>query len=317
MLQRDVAKDPGNPNVEVSRLLSEGAEIGWSLMGDDMPAENSPIFAIAAHRSEIAHGRWSNEDITFLFEAISALLGTSCAHVVSLANSLSAVDPVLIHPVMTLIRSEAEAAGLMMWVLEPFIAPNGVHEVADDTLWFEVAAKVLARAQLLMFDSLNDRAKRHRADGNTQGAADVDERSAQEARRIEGQHPAGTTTLRGTDRRAWRVAGEQLPTRTDQAIVSTEYAYGQDARFSGMNPYPMLSGHAHASLDVTFAYRVRERAGGMRGLFAANSSEATQAASLAIRILAASMDFFANAVGQDREALDAWIEESDEFVLRR
>ncbi len=312
-----MAEFPDSTNTEASRLLLDGAEIGWGLIDDGLPAEGSPLYAIVEQRAWIAHGGWSDEDVTLPFEAASALLGTACSHVVGLANTFASGDPVLIHPVLTLIRSEAEAAGIMMWTLEPFIAPSGVHEEIDGARWLPFAGKVLARSQLLMIDSLNDRAKRQRAERNAEAATDTGEKVAHHARRIKEQDSSGTTHLAGTDRRAWRVAGESLPTRTEQATISTEYAYGQDARFSGMNPYPMLSGHAHGNLDVTFAYTLCERGEGMGSLFAATPGEARQAASLAIRILAASLDFFANAVGRDRTTLDSWTAESDEFVLRR
>lgn len=315
VLQRDVTDVPENPNEEASRLLLEGAEIGWGFIDEVLPGKESPMYAIAVNRARITHGEWSDEDVTFPFEAAAAFLGTVCSHVVGLANTFAAGDPVRIHPVMTLIRSEAEAAGLMMWMLEPFVAPSGVHEEVEAARWLPFASTVLARAQLLMIDSLNDRAKRRRAEGNGEAAAEADEGLADHARRIKEQDSSEATNLTGTDRKAWRVAGERLPTRTQQSTISTEYAYGQDARFSGMNPYPMLSGHAHASLDVAFAYTLGRRDAGMSALFAAAPSEVRKTASLAIRILAASLDFFANAVGQDRTTLDAWTEASDRFVL--
>ena len=82
-----------------------------------------------------------------------------------------------------------------------------------------------------------------------------------------------------------------------------------------MNPYPMLSGYAHASLDTLFAPAPANGLPLLSSLFAAQGREAHLVASLGIRLLAATYEVAAMAFGLDLAPFRDWEKRAEVFVL--
>jgi hypothetical protein len=293
--------------------MDAGVAIGWRLVDLERPGATSPLLLLAEHRGMIGCGDWRDEDLVFQFQSLRGLVGVATAQLKGLSTLVRDDSGLLLHPAITLIRGLAEACGTAMWMCEPWITP--IDEDADVPLdeWKKLSAPILPRSQLVMLDGLADRGRRHRADGREDVAIEDDDRLRNERDRIF-LAQAGVDTILAGDRRQWVIAGQRMPTRTELAVTATEYSYGQHFRNSGMNPYPMLSGYAHASLDVVFAYGTANVKPPLSGLLIAPVDEIHQIMSLGLRIYAAMLDFMVKTFGVEDDAFIDWDQQVNSFV---
>lgn len=300
---------------EAVGLILAGLAIGWQVVDREAPATSSPIYSLAASRERIGRGNWTDDDFRFLMEALRGLTGVASAQLRGLSSLLRDDGAFYLHPSMTLIRGLAEACGTAMWILEPWITPIGADASVLAEEWEQLSAPILPRAQLVMIDALSDRIRRRRAEGN-EAAADQDAGGLQAQKdRITLAQGEGGSMLTG-DRRQWTIAGQRLPSRRELAVMATEYSYGQQFRNSGMNPYPMLSGYAHASLDVVFAYDNADEKVPISNLLVGREDEVQKISALGLRIYAAMLNCVINAIGFPVEDFEEWDGRVDEFATR-
>jgi len=296
-------------------LMLAGVAIGWQVVDLEVPATSSPIYSLAASRKKIGRGDWTDDDFRFLTEALRGFTGVASAQLRGLSSLLRDDGALYLHPSMTLIRGLAEACGTAMWILEPWITPIGEDESVLAEEWEQLSAPILPRTQLVMLDAMSDRIRRRRAEGNEAGAVQDAAGLQAQKDRIRLAQGEGGSTLTG-DRRQWTIAGQRMPSRTELAVMATEYSYGQQFRNSGMNPYPMLSGYAHASLDVVFAYDNADERVPISNVLVGREDEVQKISALGLQIYAAMLNFVIKAIGFPVEDFEEWDGRVDEFATR-
>ena len=207
---------------------------------------------------------------------------------------------------MTLVRGIAEASGLAWWLVQPWLNDAGGGDVLEPTEWDQQSCPILARIERVYLEELANRRRRLEAvygNGSSEygvAALAVDSYKAD----LRARHASAELVVTG-DRRAWRICGEGLPSATDVVTAATEYAYGQHHRGSGMNPYPMYSGYAHASLETLFASGGSRRPP-MSQLAIAEPVELRRLVAVGARTFAASLEIAGTALGDDLASLRAW-----------
>lgn len=305
--------DSAETRARTIELFDAGLAMSRELVDREIPQGGSPLRLLAANAPMIGPGHWVADDFVFLAQALRGLIGVECAQLDGLSQLLALSDwPLLLHPALTLIRGMAEACGTVTWILEPWIAPLGTSADISATQWAELSAPILARSQLVLIETLHDRKRRHDAENRPDQVEKDDERIDQEVARVTSQHAPGQVVLTG-DRRGWGVGGQARPSITDKVRRATEYAYGQRYVGTGMNPYPMLSGYAHASLDVVFAYSAERLP--ITQLLAAPDEEVKLIASLALRFHSSIFDLAGKAFGVGMTEFTEWDAKVEEFVL--
>jgi hypothetical protein len=292
--------------------MEQGLAIARKLVDLDSPEVGSSLHLLAANSTRVGVGTWTSDDLLFLDQALRGLAGVETAQLDGLLQMFGSSAPIHLHPSMTVIRGMAEASGLILWLLEPWIAPlDSPDEIAADE-WLGISAPILSRSQLVLLETLFDRKKRHGQEKRDDGVRLDEERIAVELSRIRSQHGPDDVVLTG-DRRQWSIEGQQIPNKTDRVKMATEFSYGQAAVGSGMNPHPMLSGYAHASLDVVFAYTQQRQP--ITDLLVAPLEEVKLIASLALRLHASTYEVSAKAFGVDLADFTQWDARVEEFVL--
>lgn len=299
---------------EAARLIRLGASIGWKLVDTERPNDAGLLYALATHRKSIGHGKWLDEDFVFIFEALRGFLGVGTAQLSGIGALMKNASEILLHPTITLVRGLAEACGVVVWMLEPLITP--INEKADVPAvdWAALVSPVLSRSQLVMLDSGADREHRYRAEGKITQADAEQANFLARRERIVNASSKFETALNGK-RSKWTIDGQRLQKKTDLAIRATEYSYGQGRVGTGMNPYPMLSGYAHASLDVVFAYGTSGEKPVLSTLFVAPSDEVKLISSLGLRLYSVLLDLVGNAIGESRREFESWDREVESYVV--
>ena len=127
------------------------------------------------------------------------------------------------------------------------------------------------------------------------------------------QHGPDNVTFSG-GRNKWAITGVGLPSATDRVISITEYAYGSTFRGSGLNPYPMFSGYAHASVETLFSTAPASGPVSMSSLLESPLNEAFLITSLALRLFAATYDLAARGLGANLLAFQTWEILAESFV---
>jgi len=277
------------------------------------PSQLSPLAALQVLRPNIGCGKWLDNDVVFLFEAVRGLLGVAASQVQGLAQLYLAGPPILLHPSATLVRGTAEAGGTAIWLLEPWITALAGNSVLYEDDWKRQSVTVLARTEVKHLDELDSRRRRRETSpGFPNSGQDTELQDFKDL--LLQRHSSCDVKVSG-GRKKWAVHGESAPDLTYRVTAATEYAYGQRHRGEGLNPYPTLSGYAHAGLDVVFAQAPATGRPDMSTLFEAHEDDAHKVASVAMRLLAATYEIIALALGVDLAGLHAWEREVDVFML--
>lgn len=298
---------------QAASLVDDGQRMAMDFAAIASPGDSCSIRALEALKSDIGSGNWTDDDLRFLVQAIRGLMGVEGAQLTGLRDLFAAGPPVLLHPAVTLVRGTAEAGGLLIWLLEPWVNNTAGDDQVEETAWKALSLPVLARTQLLLLDAMASRRRRREALGSPDVSIAEVELDLLKQRLLK-EHGSTNVLLTG-GRKNWRLYNEKLPDLTDAVTAATEYSYGQSFRGTGMNPYPMLSGYAHASLDVVFAQAPSTRRPPMSSLLAGRDDDAHRIASLALRVLATTYEIAARAFGSNLEAFRSWEEQVEAFVL--
>jgi hypothetical protein len=265
-------------------------------------------------RSHISDGSWPQDEGTLLREALLGFVAVAAFQLHGVASLIDAGPPVPLHPLVTLVRGIAEACGQSWWHVEPWINDTGADQELQVEAWDQLSAPIFARIELAHLDGL---AARRRRLGAIHGEASTHYEEADRAvsaYRSEVQQRHGVVGAKVSGgRRTWEVLGQKLPQATDLVIAATEYAYGQDTRGTGRNPYPLYSAYAHASLEAIFATDGTSRTP-LSLLHVAKATELRRLSATATRTFAAGYEIVAQAFGLDIADLAAWEESLRPFT---
>jgi hypothetical protein len=141
--------------------------------------------------------------------------------------------------------------------------------------WCRSSEPTLARVELLQLEARISRVRRLRT-GFTNNPEGL--KAAQDALdvlrlQLEEHHGVDKVEVRGSLRYQHRIHDQMLPSKTTLVTQATEYAYGAGFVGKGINPYPMLSGFAHADLEILFSQAPLIGRPNMSSLFASEANE--------------------------------------------
>jgi hypothetical protein len=300
---------------QAAALAGHGYGIGTALTDGASPAKGCPLHVLDLRRGHIPPGNWPVEDVRLLSEALRAFVGVAACQVQGLGALLASGPPVHLHPLATLVRSIAEACGWIWWHVEPWLNDAGDDAELEPAEWDQLSQPILARIELIRLDGLTSRQRRHRA---SHGEDSAEYRASQAAvaaykDQLRARHDPSRVVLSG-DRRRWRICGQGLPEITKLVTAATEYAYGQDTRGSGSNPYPMYSAYAHASLETVFASAGTGRPP-LSQLLMAEEVDLRRLVAAGTRTFAAGYEIASHAFGLDVTELRAWEDELAPLTL--
>ena len=181
-----------------------------------------------------------------------------------------------------------------MWLLDPWLDTTDERKPVDEATWFTLSQPVLLRSQVLRLHELANRRRRRSSSAPVQ-SEDEDAIAAFQDRLI-AQH--GQENVRFTGgKKQWRVSGESMPDITERVIAVTECSYGSTFVGSGINPYPMLSGYAHASIETLFASAPDSAPIPITSLLEASPEELHTLVTLGLRLFAVTYELAAKSLG--------------------
>ncbi len=256
--------------------------------------------------------RYRSSDAQFLFECLRGYMAISSAQMRGVAAVLQAGPPVQLHPLMTLIRAQAEACGGAWWLLGPLLDDDGEDASTSDVERLAIVCDVLDRSQLTRLDQLRVRLKRRRVDDVSPGGGDDEVVLRSFEADLQSRH--GDDGLKwdrrkdGTPRRIIGVGRAQAPRLTELATLAVDYAYGQGHRGKGMDYYKMLSGYAHGSIEMFFSHGQTPQTSLVR-LVDASSADVRKLGSLVLRIHWTLLSSLVQITGRDGGEVDAWGDE--------
>jgi hypothetical protein len=295
----------------LAKLAYEGSALAGTFADGAQPAPTSTLEML---NSVTAH-TWGPADVDFLARTIRALTAIGGAQLRGAGHVLMAEPSIQLHPLVTLLRGIAEASGMIWWLNAPLL-PR-VDEAVDiqPAEWLARGTRVVTRSQLHHLDELAQRRARREA-SHRQGSEEyrqvVKQADALKQHFIN-LHGAGASFSGG--RKAWRIGQETLPQKTDLVIAVTEYAYGERYRGSGINPYRLYSGYAHASVELVFAHATETMTSQMSTLIVAEEDEVQAIAGAALRTFAVGYEFASHMFGLDLTALREWEGRVDPLII--
>lgn len=294
--------------------MFRGAELGEQFAELAAPAVPGSTLAeigrVAGSDADLHHDR---TDAQFVVESLRGYVGISSSHLRGLGAMLLAGPPVPLYPVMTLIRAQAEACGSAWWIFEPLVNFEGDDASISDVQLAALPLKVLDRSQVLRLDQLRTRLKRHRQDA---GSADVDglevelEKFETRLRALHGD--SGLIWEKRKDGSLKRIAGvgeQRTPKLFELATAGVRSAYrGESHGGANINPYAMLSGYAHGSIETFFSHG-QSPATSLVRLADAGSDEVRVVTGLVLRMHEALLSTVVRVAERDELAIDSWSEE--------
>jgi hypothetical protein len=217
-----------------------------------------------------------------------------------------------------LLRGVAEACGTISWLVSPWLVPGeGDVETqeSDPEYWWNHSRPVLARTELLELEARMSRVHRLEA------AYTDDQPSLKTAKEIletlrtelQERHGRDNAAVRGY-RSDLMIEDEKMPPYTELVTMATEFSHGAKYRGSGMNPYPMLSGFAHANVEILFTQPPTYRRPGMSGLFAAEIGEVRDLMIQGCRLVETHYEIASKCFGAMEEELTPWGSEIRHFI---
>jgi hypothetical protein len=247
----------------VSLLLLEGAQLAQdaaqiaTAFADNRAhsmTSSGTIAMMMARLDKIPPGKWTRQDAAWVGLAAQGLVGIAGSHLHGIARTLADDDPLWLHPFMTLARGVAEAAGQIFWLAEPFLdgmAPNSTNVFCGQDEWDRRASLTLARSQCSYLEGLAQRrnryAKFYGPDSTQYTAANAAiDQYKDDLRKIHDAEDLVLTRGKG----AWSIRDQSIPSTSSLVTSVTEYAFGHNQPFRGVDLYPLYSGYAHASLEL-------------------------------------------------------------------
>ncbi|MDQ3963586.1 MAG: hypothetical protein M3277_06715 [Actinomycetota bacterium] len=267
--------------------------------------------------ASITEGPWSRLDVDFLERTVRALMAIGGAQLRGLGHILVAGSPFHLHPLVTLLRGVAEAMGWVWWLSAPILPDpaEGVDISAPE--WLTRAKRVVDRSQLHHLEELALRRARREA-SKGKGSEEY-----QQVDRQIGALKEHFSRLHGHDaslsgkRRTWRIGQETIPKKTDLVIAVTEYAHGERYRGSGLNPYRLYSGYAHASVEIVFAHQTGTTTAPLSALIVGDEDEVKSVVGAALRTFAVGHELALHMFGMEMAPLREWEGRVDSLILER
>ena len=323
ILRRHKSEECHTPATEFEEICSTSAdlaELGGNLSiqfaDNATPQPGSHLAVLKVLQSQRTPNPWRSDDVAFLAEALKGLLGIAGSQLRGMSKLVSEGPPVMMHPLVTAVRGVAEACGTIAWLIEPWVVPDGEDDEGDDDAWWDVSQSTLARSELLQLEARINRVKRLKAaftiDQPNLDTAEV----VLEALRtdLESNHGFEDVSVRGNQRQSLRIKGERFETYSELVSMAVEYSYGAKHRGSGMTPYPLFSGFAHASLEVLFSQAPIIGRPGMSTLFEAEPGEVRDVMAQGLRLMEAHYEMVATAFGLNLRLLNSFRDGVREFI---
>lgn len=302
---------PGELQRSLAHFAYEGSDFASAFAdGSEPPPTN--VFRLL---NSVTGDSWGPPDVDFLARTIQVLTATAGAQLRGAGHVLAAEPPVQLHPLVTLLRGIAEASGMIWWLTAPLLP--SLDEVVDipPAEWLARGKRMVTRSQVLHLDELAQRRARREA-SHGQGSDSY----RQAARQIDAlkQHLA---TLHGElasftgGRKAWRIGEETMPTKTELVSAVTEYAYGERFKDSGMNPYRLYSGYAHASVELVRAHATETKTSPLSRLICGEEDEVQSIAGAALRTFAVGFELASHMFGTPLTELYEWEARVDPLII--
>ena len=292
---------------DVAAFADRGVEMAEDLTRQwPAAAPDSPLGDLPNHLATLPPGNWPKDDVDWLDQSVFGLLEIASSQLAAIAGLYDDTRPLRLHPVATLVRGIAEATGKIWWHCEPWIdTSGGAGYITQNELLSNYRA-VLARSELSRLEGFFERRRRLRASHGE---------SSPEYRQVESDltaYKAMLQTLHGSDptfsvsgkRNQWSIVNEKLPDLRDLVSAVTEYAYGAGFIGTGLNPYPLYSGYAHASVELLYAHATHRQPLPMMVL--ADDEDARLLAGVALRTFAVGYEIVAGSRGFETTALTQW-----------
>lgn len=280
------------------------------------PARGSHIYSLKYLQASIGAGKWLDDDVDFLSESVKGLLGIAGAQLLGMGRLVSHGEPVQLHPLVTLLRGVAEACGTISWLVSPWLDAREDEEESEDPAdWWNSSQPVLARIELLELEARMSRVHRLRAAfTDDQPSLTNAEALLEDLRqKLVARHGSDNATVRGS-RKDLKIEGESMPAYTELVTMATEFSHGAKYRGTGMNPYPMLSGFAHANVEILFSQPPTYRRPGMSGLYSAQVGEVRDLMALGCRLVETHYEITAKCLGTMQSELTSWTEAIRDFI---
>jgi hypothetical protein len=294
--------------------MRRGADLGDEFAELRQPAVAGSLLAeILELPSSLDDPRYDRGDAQFFVECLRGYVAISSAQLRGIAALLLCGPPVQLHPMMTLIRAQAEACGSAWWILDPLVDADGQDGEISDTERAALPMKVFDRSQLLRLEQLRNRRKRRRLETDLPRSEEVEQQLEAYEAELEARH--GTTGLKwekrkdGSLKRIIGVGEAQVPKLTELATSGVRYAYRGEAHGGkSVSPYPMLSGYAHGSIEMFFSHGQSPVTSLVR-LVTASSNEVRVLTALVLRIHEALLDTVLRVAERNDCAVSSWSEE--------
>lgn len=312
----DSLDDEGTPWQTYAEMLDEGAVIGMAFADEpDLIREGSSFHLLRQLAESGSPVGWGASDVVFANDCVRGLVGIVAYQLRGLGQMLRASRSVPLHPLVTLVRGVAEAAGALWWHVEPWIDRRPAQApVGEATEWERRADMVIARSQLRHVTELANRRRRTIASyGEDSAEARSAVRALEHSKADLAARYGDSALLQGHSRR-WRLKEESIPEWGDLVHHALEFGHGQvlDGRIV-QRIYPLLSGFAHPSLEMLYAHTTKR--GPLTPQLLCSSAEARQLISTAGRIAAGAYDLAFEICGINDAARLEWEEAFDRQVV--
>ncbi len=136
-------------------VAADGSTLGIQMMDQTAgPVRGSPIWTLDALRAAVPPTAWLDSDIMLLAKTLRVYVGIAALHLGGLSRILRAGPPIDLHPLVSLVRSIAEATGKAWWQVEPWLDDEGAAETLQPEEWELRSRPILARLELTHLDEL-------------------------------------------------------------------------------------------------------------------------------------------------------------------
>lgn len=312
----ELGVDSDTPWQSYAAVLDEGSVIGLAFADDpDLYREGSSFHLLRQLAESSPPSGWVAGDVVFANECVRGLVGIVAFQLRGLGQMLRSSRSVHLHPLITLVRGVAEAAGALWWHVEPWIDRRPADaQTADASEWARRADTVVVRAQLRHVVELANRRRRTIATYGENSAEARDAIRALEDNKddLVARYGDGAS-LHGRSS-GWKLRNESIPQWGDLVHHALEFGHGQDHDGQIVQRiYPLLSGFAHPSLEMLYAHTPQP--GPLSPQLLCSPSEARQLISTAGRIAAAAYDLAFEVCGITDAARAEWEDAFDRQVV--
>lgn len=290
--------------------MIRGCELGNEFADDNRWAADGSLFSgLLGVTRAFDDPRYTDRDARFVVECVRAYMAIASAQMRGVASLLSAGPPVQLHPLMTMIRAQAEACGSAWWLMGPLLDDEKVAAMTAPTDVIARNFDTLDRSKTTYLDQLRTRQARLKVSGDISLLDDA-------ARKVEA-YESELVVLHGVEGLKWSqrkngtrkdilgIGSLTPPQLTEVVMIAVEYAYGQDQRGEEINLYKLFSGYAHGSIEMFFSHGQTAWLS-LVGQVSASEGECRDFSNLTLRMYYQLLETLVRMMGRDVTAVDVW-----------